>query len=275
MPSLWWVLRRYHLPDDEPTRFLAREYILSAYRVAGEFTALIDQEQPQAVVAFNGVLFPEATALWLARQRGIRAITYEVGFRSFSAFFTEGEATAYPIDIPVTFELNPEQNARLDAYLEKRFQGQFSMAGIRFWPEMRRLDDVFLTKAAQFRQVVPVFTNVIFDTSQVHAGAVFPDMFDWLKEVMAIIRQHPDTLFVIRAHPDELRLHKESRESVHDWIQENQVAKFPNVVFIDAREYFNSYELIQRSKFVMVYNSTIGLEASILGCAVLCGGKAR
>ena len=41
------------------------------------------------------------------------------------------------------------------------------------------------------------------------------------------------------------------------------------------REYLSSYELIQRAKFVMVYNSTIGLEASILGKPVLCGGKAR
>jgi len=37
----------------------------------------------------------------------------------------------------------------------------------------------------------------------------------------------------------------------------------------------SSYELIQKSKFVMVYNSTIGLEASIMGAAVLCAGKAR
>jgi hypothetical protein len=33
--------------------------------------------------------------------------------------------------------------------------------------------------------------------------------------------------------------------------------------------------LIQRSKFVLIYNSTIGLEAAIMGAAVLCAGKAR
>ncbi|RPJ40572.1 MAG: hypothetical protein EHM21_14450, partial [Chloroflexi bacterium] len=40
-------------------------------------------------------------------------------------------------------------------------------------------------------------------------------------------------------------------------------------------QYFSSYELIQRSKFVMVYNSTIGLEAALMGAPVLCGGRAR
>jgi len=46
-------------------------------------------------------------------------------------------------------------------------------------------------------------------------------------------------------------------------------------VFVDSQEFLNSYDLIRRAKFVMVYNSTIGLEAVLLGKAVLCGGKAR
>jgi hypothetical protein len=47
------------------------------------------------------------------------------------------------------------------------------------------------------------------------------------------------------------------------------------LVFVGPKETLSSYELIQQSKFVMVYNSTIGLEASIMGAAVLCAGKAR
>src|SRR6185369_9957513 len=41
------------------------------------------------------------------------------------------------------------------------------------------------------------------------------------------------------------------------------------------QETLSSYELILKSKFVMVYNSTIGLEAAIMGMPVLCAGKAR
>jgi hypothetical protein len=37
----------------------------------------------------------------------------------------------------------------------------------------------------------------------------------------------------------------------------------------------SSYELIKRSKLVLVYNSSIGLEATLLGRVVLCGGKSR
>jgi hypothetical protein len=275
LPSVRWALRRYHLIDDAPTRFLFSEYLLSALNVAYEFNKFLDQVQPASVVVFNGIMYPEATARWVARLRGLRVITHEVGIQPFSAFFTEGEATAYPMDIPEDFELTPQQDTRLDSYLEMRLKGKFSMAGIVFWPEISGLDQAFLQLSAQFRQIVPIFTNVIFDTSQVYANTLFPDMFTWLDKVLEIILQHPETFFVIRAHPDELRPGKTSREAVQDWVREKQVKSLSNVMFINSNEFVSSYDLIQRSKFVMVYNSSIGLEAVLMGAPVLCAGKAR
>ena len=275
LPGLRWILRIHHLSDDEGTRYLLREYILSAWNIARQFTDFLERTQPRAVIVFNGQFYPEATARYVAQKRGIRVITHEVGLRPATAFFTEGEATAYPIHIPDVFELSDEQNARLDTYLAKRFQGDFSMAGIKFWADMQGLDEAFLGKAAGFKQIVPVFTNVIFDTSQPHANTVFEDMFDWLDLALEVIRAHPETLFVIRAHPDELRVRKASRETVAAWVEASGADREPNVVFVGPRETLSSYALIQKSKFVMVYNSTIGLEASIMGAAVLCAGKAR
>jgi len=275
LPGLRWILRIHHLKDDESTRYLLREYILSAWNVAQKFSKLLDETNPRAVIVFNGQFFPEATARWVAQKRGIRVITHEVGLQPASAFFTEGEATAYPITIPESFEMSAEQNTKLDAYLAKRFHGDFTMAGIKFWMDMKGLDESFLKKAAGFKQIVPVFTNVIFDTSQPHANTVFEDMFDWLDLVLEEIRAHPETLFVIRAHPDELRVRKASRETVAGWVEARRVTDLPNVVFVSPQETLSSYELIQKSKFVMVYNSTIGLESSIMGVPVLCAGKAR
>lgn len=275
LPALRWIMRQHRLEDDQRTRYLLKEYILSAYRVVTQFSKVLDANDPSAVIVFNGQFYPEASAAWAARRRGIRVISHEVGLMPFTAYFTPGEATAYPIDIPANFELSLSQNTRLDAYLSKRFQGDFSMAGIRFWQDIRGLDDGFLDLASKFKQIVPIFTNVIFDTSQGHANTLFTDMFAWLDALLPLMRAHTDTLFVIRAHPDEKRPGKESRETVADWVRSNGCDQFPNVLFVDSTEPFSSYDLIRRSKFVLFYNSTIGLEASIMGMPVLGGGKAR
>jgi hypothetical protein len=263
LPGLRWILRIHHLNDDEDTRYLLREYILSAWNVVQKFDDLLARTRPRAVLVFNGQFFPEATARWVAYKRGLRVIMHEVGFQPATAFFTEGEATASPIPVSESFEMNDEQNAKLDAYLAKRFQGDFTMAGIKFWADMKGLDESFLQKAAGFKQLVPIFTNVIFDTSQPHANTVFEDMFDWLDLTLDEIRAHPETLFIIRAHPDELRVRKSSRETVEGWATSREVGKEANVVFIGPRETLSSYELIQKSKFVM------------MGAVVLCAGKAR
>jgi hypothetical protein len=275
LPGLRWILRVHHLRDDESTRYLFREYIVSAWNVAEKFSKFLDDTNPRAVVVFNGQFYPEATARWVGHKRGLRVISHEVGLRAESAYFTDGEATIYPIDIPDDFEMNDAQNAQLDSYLQKRFKGDFTMAGIKFWPELRGLDEAFLAKAARFKQIVPIFTNVIFDTSQPHANTVFSDMFKWLDAVLEVMEAHPETLFVIRAHPDETRTRKASLETVGGWVERNSVEQLENVVFVGPKEYLSSYELIQRSKFVMIYNSTIGLEASIMGMPVLCAGRAR
>jgi hypothetical protein len=239
LPSIRWALRIHHLQDDTPTRFLYREYILSAWRIAHEFKAFLDRVDPMVVVVFNGILFPEATARWVSLQRGIRVVTHEVGFRPYSGFFTEQEATAYPIDIQQDFDMTPEQNSELEAILEKRYEGKFTMAGIRFWPEMVGLGEDFEQRASGFRQIVPVFTNVVYDTSQVHANTVFPHMFAWLDLILEMIQRHPETLFVIRAHPDELRSGKESRESVPMWVEQHQVDRLPNTIFVEPNEYLD------------------------------------
>ncbi len=278
LPGLRWALRRHHLRDDEATRFLWREYIVSAWAVARAFSDFLRQVEPQAAVLFNGIAFPEAAARWVAHQMGVRVITHEVSYLPFTAFFVaDAPAPAYPLSIPADFALSPRQNARLDAYLSQRFKGEFTMAGIRFWPEMQGLDDAFLRKAAKFRQIVPVFTNVIYDTSQVFANTHFEHMFAWLDALLPVMRAHPETFFVIRAHPDEMRpgTRKQAREHVQGWVERNGVAALPNVVFVGSREYLSSYDLIRRSKFVLVYNSSIGLEAVLLGAPVLAAAAAR
>jgi len=275
LPAIRWRLRRLTLVDDEPTRILYREYILSAWNIATQFTTLLERTKPQAVVVFNGQVYPEATAIWVANRTGVRVVTHEVSMYPLSGFFTTGEATALPMTIPEDFELNPEQAAQLDALMQSRFQGKVSMAGIQFFPEIKGLNAAFIQKAAGFKQIVTVFTNVIFDTTQQHSNTLFPNMFAWLDTVLEIIKAHPETLFIIRAHPDETRPGKVSRESVAIWVAKKHAEDISNFMFVAPDEHISSYELILHSKFILIYNSTIGLEASIMGVPVLCAGNAR
>ena len=275
LPGLRWALRSHQIPDTEEIRQLFQQYILSAYNLYTNFVEIMGREKPRALVVFNGIFYPEAIARHVAQSRGIPVITHEVGLRPYSTFFSHGDATFRQVDLETDTSLTSSENDRLDRYLSERFQGDFTMAGIRFWPKMVDLPDWLLERMENFQQNVVVFTNVVFDTSQIHANTLFSNMFAWLEMLKPIIQSHPETLFIIRAHPDEERPGKRSRESVKEWIADQGLSEFENVVFFEPGDPVSSYELINHSKLNLIYNSSIGLEASILGSPVLSAGRAR
>lgn len=275
LPGLRWALRRHHLSDNPATRALFRRYLRSATSLVEGFEELYQRTAPRAVVLFNGVMYPEAVAKAIAERHGIRTVTHEVGLRPRSAFFSHGEATFREVPLPEDFQLNEAQERRLDRYLKDRRQGRFTMAGVRFWPQVERLSDELRGRIAEAERSVVVFTNVIFDTSQVHANVIFDDMFEWLDALEDVILDHPGTLFVLRAHPDEHRPGKRAAESVTQWYRFSRVAAADNVRFFAPEDRVSSYQLIEGVDLVLTYNSSIGLEASIMGAPVLSAGRAR
>jgi len=275
LPTVRWALRRHNLLDDEPTRELYRQYLLSAASLTEAIERQLEALSPRAIVLFNGITYPEAVARALALKREIPVVTHEVGLKPLSAFFSHDHATFRSVEVPDESELNGHWKSDLESYLSDRREGQFSMAGVQFWPEMETLPDWLENKIAGFESMVSIFTNVAFDTSQVHANTIFEHMFEWLDALSRVIQETPETLFVIRAHPDEDRPGKESAETVAAWFESSGLRCRDNVVFIAPVEKASSYDLIERAQLVLVYNSSIGLEAAIQGQPVLCAGRAR
>ena len=275
LPGLRWALRRHHLGDDPPTRAMYRQYLASAASLAAEFDALIEESTPMALLVFNGIFYPEAVARAVARKRGVPVITHEVGLQPYSAYFSHADATFRDLESVSAPPLTREEDERLSRYLTDRRSGNFTMAGIRFWPEMQPLPSDLMEAMEHHARTVSIFTNVVFDTSQVHANVVFSDMFAWLNELKPHIRDHPEALFIIRAHPDEDRAGKASRESVADWYTASELPSISNVAFYGPGALIDSYELIDRSDAILTYNSSIGLEAAIMGKPVLVAGRAR
>jgi hypothetical protein len=275
LPSLRWVERRHRLSPDPFTRTMLEEYIFSAVSLAQNFSDFLKKTSPQAVVAMNGTHFPEAVARQVALNLNIRVVTYESGLRGEMIFFTHGIATEYSINPPQDFVMGDVENQELDAYMKARMKGSVPIAGRYQWQEIEGLSAELMERVRSHRQVITIFTNTVWDTSQAYADRFFDDMFDWLDATLEHAKTNPDVLFIVRAHPDEARPGKESNESVDEWFRQSRYTNLENVVFIPPGVQISSYELINLSGFCIVYNSSIGLEAAAMGKFVLTGGWTR
>ncbi len=272
LPSLQWSLRRLNLVDDAATRRLAAHYLASARALIEPFEAFLDRVKPRAVLVFNGVFYAEATVRAIALARGIPVYSYEYGHLPNTLYFSDELACEVAMRVPDDFRMTPDRDARMDRYLADRFAGGATMGSVRFFQEVRSLDPALIAKARSYRRVVSVFTNVAFDTSHINANYLFPSMIAWAETVAEEAARHPDVLFVIRAHPGEARRQKPTAEPVVDWLAAKGLLDANNIHVIRPDEFANSYELVGLSDLVLVYNSTVGVEALISGRPMLNAG---
>ncbi len=276
VPSLRRGLRRYHLHDDPVTRTVAIQFLHSAAMTARAARRFLQAHRPDRMVVFNGIAFPEAVTRAVCLEAEVPVVTYEIGYRPMSLFLSHRFATDYEIPVPEDSALTPAEEARLDELLAARFKGRFDMGGLLFWPEMTGFAPDLQQRLAGHREMVLICANTPYDTSMAHADGAFASMFQWLEATLALAEGFPDTLFVVRAHPDEVRYGKPySNEPVAGWLAARGWADRPNVVLIDAANRVSTYELINAAKLCITYNSTIGIEAAILGRPVLCAGRAK
>jgi hypothetical protein len=274
IPTVRWLLRRHHLISDPRSRQLLIEFIRGGVNIVDTLQRLLQEQELHSMVVFNGVFFPEGIARAVALQKGLPVVAYEVSGARLKVFLSHGVAAGGGlITIPEDFQMSATQEADLDGYMSQRIRGTVGQAGL--WPEMKGIEPDLQAFADQHKNVVSVFTNVIFDTSQYGANTVFESMFDWLDEIIKLASLHQESLFVVRAHPAEVFPRHESEELVGDWLKEHSYLATPNIRFIPPTDYISSYELLNISRFCLVYNSTIGLEAVVLGIPTITAAAGR
>ncbi len=276
LPSVRHALKRHNIPQIPVNLKIYRDFIASAHAVAREADRAFSSDACRALVAFNGYTFPEATARAVAVRHNLPVTTYEIGFTDESVVLSHGLAPDCEIVMPPGYSLSANEDRELDDYLSARFSGQSKMGGYAFWQDVEHEHAGFEEKASRFRHVVSIFTNTVYDTSQITANVAFKDMFEWLDYTLSLAAQHAATLFVVRVHPAEYMAgKKKSMETVEEWFQNSRFRKNPNIVLISPTSSFSSYALIEQSSVVIAYNSTIALEAAIKGKPIILGGRSK
>jgi capsule polysaccharide export protein KpsC/LpsZ len=119
--------------------------------------------------------------------------------------------------------------------------------------------------------VVGMFTNLIWDASLEVENCPFNDVLDWVAETIDLISDLDNTKLIIKTHPaEEIR---GTNESVMEWIHDRFSTLPDSVSVLPPDTDVNTYELIRDLDSAIVYNSTVGLEASYLGTPVVTAGE--
>ena len=268
-PSLNWILR------GNKNLKLSKEFnsqMKDAARLWLSFLNGIDKNSlPNSIILFNGISFPECVIKFFMEENGVNVITFESGYKENSIYFTNENATDYEFPFDVSKKLTTFEKNKLDNYLEKRFSGNFTRSGTKYWNKVTDVDDNLKRKCESFGNNISIFLNVPFDTSQVKASYLFDNIYQWIDELILFAEKNTDLHFIFRSHPDEIRSDKKIYEKTSDYILQN-TNNNKNISLIDAAVTTSSYELIRISDLVLTYNSTIGLESAFMNKKTISAG---
>jgi len=258
---------------------VVRGYLESAMVYVEATRRLLERHRPDVCIVMNGLFHAERVFSEVARAAGARVISYEVGFRPRTYQFTDtGAAAHFPVDDlwakRCTTPLDAVQEQRLDAYFAERSKGGGVVSV--YWPKMDSRRDELAARLGlnKDRPMAVLFPNIAWDSATFGLDTAFRSMKDWVEQTIALFAAHPDWQLVIRIHPAEIRMPMlETRDPIGDHIRRRFPDLPPNIRLVPADDPADSYQLLAMADSILVYTSTLGLEAASQGRRVVVAAR--
>ena len=111
--------------------------------------------------------------------------------------------------------------------------------------------------------------NIEWDSTASAVPCIFKDTEEWIIETISFILAKSSASIMVREHPGKNIFSKKYNFEKYNEIIETHFSNNPRVVFVSATDKVNTYKQVKKSKVVLPYSSTIGIEAAILGKKVV------
>lgn len=224
--------------------------------------------------AFDALFIPGGiwgnTGIWSehARATGIRIASYDTGGYGTVMIASDGIACQLQ-DIPAAF-------ARLKQRSGEAGERQFAVESALAEMARRRAGvDTFASQIeggssgdARYDGAILLALNSSWDSAALGLHTVFEDNRQWIVETTRYLLEHSTAPVIVRQHPAE-RLAIASTSDDYLALLKRHFGTHPRLHFIAADEKINSYALLERVAAVVVYTSTIGIEAAAHGKPVI------
>ena len=259
------------LSGNEEQLKIYREYLKAALTYSIAFDKFIGtRDKIKCFILYNGTLVFDAIVLHYCRKKNIPFITYETFLGNNSLIYKKNNEV---------MDLNWGKEYMLFSE-EKGFPEDAATKVESFFSGLKRGDRMYAVlnkehsneKLEGLDNYVCLFTNLNFDTAVLDKNAFFNSMEDWIYSVIEYWKSNNiRKTLIIRVHPGEMKLVTASSEFIGDRIKK-AAGDFPGIIVFDSTDKVNSYELLKRMDYGLIYSSTIGLEIAWSGKTLRCCG---
>jgi hypothetical protein len=265
--------------DESPSSLgLLRDFLVLGESTVHAGRLALEELEPDVVLMINGIFTEERIIRNLCQQRRIPFVNYERAF-GFNHFVFSRNQLANHYDLTEHWgatknvPLSENEETHLNDFLRNWKKGEGTV--VKYWDDPEERDEIIKEQlgVSADKRILTMFTNVVWDTAAFGRDVAFEGMWDWIASTIGMMDSQTDDHLVIRVHPAEVKLEgRETDDSVFDRIKREFDELPANVSVIPPDSPISSYRLMALSDMILVYTSTIGLEAAIAGKPVVVAG---
>jgi hypothetical protein len=256
-----------------------RRYVEAAALSAAAYARLIDEVQPEVLVAHHGIYTPQGLAVATARAKGVRVVTWNPAYRRHCFIFSHDDSYHYTLmEEPVASwrerPFSAADRERTIAYLHSRRSGKGDWIRFHGDPNEAPGDIVAQLDLDPGKRVIAAYTNVFWDAQLHFHTNAFASQKEWLECTIAWFAARPHLQLVIRIHPAEKSGSPPSRQMAEEVIAGRFPRRPPNVRVVGPESALSSYALAERADAALIFGTKLGVELSAIGIPVLVAGEA-
>lgn len=283
--ALAGALRYYgrgDLENEADGEGVLRRYVEASIRTLRASQRLLKKGRYDVALINHGIYAPHGILAAVARQEGVRVVTWNLAYRKQCAIFSHGDTYHHTLmNEPVSEWENmawTEAHERaIVEYLDSRQKGSRDWIWFNANPD----DDMERFAASVGldwgRPVIAMLTNVVWDAQLHYPANAFPNMIEWAVKTVAYFQRRPELQLLIRVHPGELAPpggQTKSNQPIVGEIQKVFPKLPPNVFVIPAESQVSTYSAAKRCDAVIIYGTKAGVEFTSIGLPVIAAGEA-
>ena len=265
--------------DDPAVRDEAYAFLTSAMFLTVVADRVLEQLEIDKVVLPDGMKNNWGVMRQVANRRGIPVDVIRFGLRGYSIRFERDRPPAPPAlmgewDTWRHAPLTPDQERWLDEYLARREKVPYEYRSAEWQTHIddpQRVREQIGLPADVDGSVFAMFPNVSFDAGKTRtSAAAFDDAQAWVAETIERFRRWPEHRLLVKVHPAEH--HRQATDRLIPYLQSRFDPWPTNVHLIPPDTDVTTHAVIRLIDCALVYTSTVGVEASVLGVPVILVG---
>lgn len=221
------------------------------------------QDSVGVVIVPGGVLAVSASYVLACRKLGITFFSYDSGVDGEVIFCRNGVAAHLDdIDLSVVDSLSASARESLvseaDMLLLSRKLGEdrFKFQKI---PSGFSREDLLNLRGSGFKILVPL--SCPWDAASLLRSDLF---YSELSFLVFISKLFPHATLIVRVHPIERHSFARRNDDLRSFVE-----KFDNMILVEAHDHVNTYDLLNTVDLVVCRNTSVGVEANLLGVPVI------